>query len=110
LSKTYSSKTKTLSSIYDKKVNYKLKSELLHVFADELHKYKDKYKVKVNNIYSQNDTFWLDLTSDNDRDITEFIKYISQKHFDSINKIDIKQIAKDANDTNYNGLLKVELK
>jgi len=106
LSKTYSSKTKTLSSIYDKKVNYKLKSELLHVFADELH----KYKVKVNNIYSQNDTFWLDLTSDNDRDITEFIKYISQKHFDSINKIDIKQIAKDANETNYNGLLKVELK
>jgi len=106
LSTLYSSKTKTLSSIYNKKVNYKLKSELLHVFADELH----KHNVKVNKIYSDNNVFWLDLTSKNDRDITELIKYISDKHFDSINQIDIKKIAKDANNSDYNGLLKVELK
>jgi len=106
LSTIYSAKTKTLSSIYDKKVNYKLKSELLHIFSNELH----KYDVQVNRIYSNNDTFWLDLTSENDRDITEFIKYISQKHFDSIKYIDIKKIAKDANNSDYNGLLKVELR
>jgi Tfp pilus assembly PilM family ATPase len=106
LSNIYSSKTKTLSSIYNKKVNYKLKSELLHVFADELH----KHDVNVNKIYSNNDTFWLDLKSDNDRDITELIKYISQKHFNSIKQIDIKKIAKDANNSDYNGLLKVELR
>jgi hypothetical protein len=106
LSTIYSAKTKTLSSIYDKKVNYKLKSELLHIFSNELH----KYDVQVNRIYSNNDTFWLDLTSENDRDITEFIKYISQKHFDSIKHIDIKKIAKDANNSDYNGLLKVELR
>jgi len=106
LGERYSNKTKTLSSIYNKKVNYKLKSELLYIFANELH----KYDVKVNNIYSNNDVFWLDLISDNDRDITEFIKYISDKHFDSINQIDIKKIAKDANNSSYHGLLKVELK
>jgi Tfp pilus assembly PilM family ATPase len=106
LSTIYSSKTKTLSSIYNKKVNYKLKSELLHIFANELH----QYDVNVNKIYSNNDIFWLDLTSENDRDITEFIKYISQKHFDSIKHIDIKKIAKDANNSDYNGLLKVELR
>ena len=106
LNNIYSSKTKTLSSIYNKKVNYKLKSELLYVFADELH----KHDVSVNKIYSNNNTFWLDLTSNNDRDITELIKYISKKHFDSIKYIDIKKIAKDANNSDYNGLLKVELK
>jgi hypothetical protein len=106
LSRAYLAKTKTLTSIYNKKVNYKLKSELLHIFANELH----KFNVNVNKIYSNNDTFWLDLTSKNDRDITEFIKYISQEHFNSINQIDIKKIAKDANNSNYNGLLKVELK
>jgi hypothetical protein len=76
------------------------------VFADELH----KHDVYVNKIYSNNDTFWLDLLSDNDRDITELIKYISQKHFNSIKHIDIKKIAKDANSSDYNGLLKVELR
>jgi hypothetical protein len=38
------------------------------------------------------------------------IKYISEKHFDEINKIDIEKIQKDPGNNYYKGLLKVELK
>jgi len=107
VNKVYYSKTKTLNSIYNKKVNYKLKSEILHNFANDLH----KYDLKVDNIYTQNNTLWLSLVSKNDRDITEFIKYITSKHYDEINAVDIKEIQKDTKDGEvYNGLLKVELK
>ena len=36
LSDKYGRKTKTLTSIYDKKVNYRLKSGTYHVIAEEL--------------------------------------------------------------------------
>ena len=42
--------------------------------------------------------------------LTEFIKYISDIHFNDIHKIDIEKIDKDSETAHYKGLLKVELK
>jgi hypothetical protein len=106
LSTTYNGKAKTLTSIYDKKVNYRLKSGMFHTFAKEL----DQFEVNVDNLKTENDTLWLSLVSSDDRKFTELIKYMSDTHFDEIVAIDIKKIEKDPASDYYKGLLKVELK
>ena len=106
LSDKYDGKTKTLSAIYDKKVNYRLKSATFHTIAEELH----KFDVNVDTIKSDVDTLWLSLISSDDRKFTELIKYISDTHFDEINAIDIARIQKDEGSSHYKGLLKVELR
>ncbi|MFT7879828.1 MAG: hypothetical protein ABXS91_05470 [Sulfurimonas sp.] len=106
LSANYQAKTKTLTSIYDKKVNYRLKSGIFHTMAEELH----KYGVHVEQMKSDNDTIWLSLVSSEDRKLTELIKYISDNHFQEIDQIDIELIEKDPESNYYKGLLKVDLK
>jgi len=106
LSKIYGGKTKTLTAIYDKKVNYRLKSETFYAISDDLH----KLDVYVNNLYTANDTIWLSLVSSDDRKLTELIKHISDTHYDEIDQIDIELIEKDPESTYYKGLLKVDLK
>lgn len=106
LTDTYNGKAKTLTSIYDKKVNYRLKSGVFHTFAQEL----DKFEVNVDMLKSENDTVWLSLVSSDDRRFTEMIKYMSDTHFDEIVEIDIERIQKDPASNYYKGLLKVELK
>ncbi len=106
LSTTYEGKTKTLTSIYDKKVNYRLKSGTFHTLAKEL----DQYEVHVDRLKSEDDTLWLSLVSTDDRKFTEVIKYMSDTHFDEITEIDIERIQKDPGSNYYKGLLKVELK
>ena len=106
VTKIYGGKTKTLTAIYDKKVNYRLKSATLYTIAEDL----NKFDVHVNNIYTKDDTVWLSIVSVDDRKFTEVIKYISDTHFDDINQIDIELIKKDLESSYYKGLLKVELK
>ncbi len=106
LSDNYNGKTKTLTSIYDKKVNYRLKSGLYHTIAKEL----NQFEVHVEMIKSEKDTLWLSLLSSDDRKFTEVIKYMSDTHFDEIIEIDIERIQKDPASNYYQGLLKVELK
>ena len=106
LSATYDGKTKTLTAIYDKKVNYRLKSGMFHDIASEL----DKYDVKTEMIETTEDTLRVTLVSTDDRKLTELIKYISEKHFSEVNEIDIEKIQKDPESKYYKGLLKVELK
>ncbi len=106
LSDIYQGKTNTLTAIYDKKVNYRLKSGTFHAIADEL----NKYGVHVDMMYSENDTLWLSLISSNDRKFTELIKYISDTHFNELNQIDIEVIQKDQESNYYKGLLKVDLR
>jgi len=102
----YNAKTNTLEAIYEKKVNYNLKSGRLHVIADEL----NKFDVYVDLIYTNNDIAWMSLVSTDDRKFTELIKYISDTHFDRINQIDIERMEKDINNNYYRGILKVDLK
>ena len=106
LSKIYGGKTKTLTAIYNKKVNYRLKSETFYALADDL----NKLDVYVNSISSTDDTIWLSLVSSDDRKLTELIKHISDTHFEDISQIDIELIQKDPESTYYKGLLKVDLK
>ncbi len=102
----YKGKTKTLTSIYDKKVNYRLKSGRFHTIAEEL----DKFDVHVDVMYSSVDAVWMSLVSSDDRKFTELIKYISEKHFDNISEINIERIHKDPASSFYKGLLKVDLR
>lgn len=106
LTETYQSKANTLTSIYDKKVNYRLKSGTFHTLAKEL----DQFEVNVDQLKSDKDTVWLSLVSSDDRKFTEVIKYMSDTHFDDITAIDIERIEKDPASSYYKGLLKVELK
>ncbi len=102
----YNGKSKTLSTIYDKKVNYRLKSGMFHTIAEQL----DKYEVKVDSIQTDNDMLLISLLSTDDRKMTELIKYISETHFKELKSIDIERIEKDPVKHYYKGLLKVELK
>ena len=106
LLKTYNGKSKTLSSIYDKKVHYRLKSGMFYTFAKEL----DQFGVHIDNIYSKENTIWIALVSSNDRKFTELIQYISNQHFDELKSINIELIQKDPESSYYKGLLKVDLK
>ena len=103
VAKAYNAKTKTLTAIYDKKINYKLKSGLFHSIADELH----KYDVHIDKIETKDDTIFVSLVSTDDRKFTELIKYISEKDFDEIKAIDIERIEKNPENGYYTGLLKV---
>ena len=103
LAKTYNGKTKTLTAIYDKKVNYKLKSGLFHTIAAEL----TKFNVHVDNINTKDDTLFISLVSLDDRKFTELIKYISDTHFDEVKEVDIETIEKDPKSKYYKGILKV---
>ena len=106
LSTRYSGKTKTLTSIYNKKVNYRLKSGTFHDIAKEL----TKFGVNIDMMYGKNDIVWISMVSASDRKLTEVIKYISDTHFDEITQIDIELIEKDPISNYYKGLLKVELR
>jgi len=106
LSTRYSSKTKTLTSIYNKKVHYRLKSGIFHSLALELH----RFSVHVDSIRTENTTLWISLISSDDRKLTELIKYISEVHFDDIKEIEIERIEKDSQNNFYTGILKIELK
>jgi len=103
LEKIFEAKAKTLFSIHDKKVNYKLKSEFLYAFAKDL----SHYKVKVEKIISKGDTFYLYMVSDDEKRLTQYIKYISEKYFSKIEDINIKRIEMDNKDTKYRGILEV---
>ncbi|PTB83424.1 hypothetical protein C9926_03000, partial [Sulfurovum lithotrophicum] len=103
ISTIYSGKTKTLTAIYDKKINYKLKSGLFHTIAEEL----NKFDVHVDKLTTEDDTLYISLVSTDDRKFTELIKYISDTHFDDIKEIDIERIIKDPDNSYYKGVLKV---
>ena len=103
ISSIYSGKTKTLTAIYDKKINYKLKSGLFHTIAEEL----NEFDVHVDMITSEEDTMRISLVSADDRKFTELIKYISDTHFNEIREIDVEHIIKDPENNYYKGILKV---
>ncbi|SHO81266.1 FIG00470756: hypothetical protein [hydrothermal vent metagenome] len=103
---TYSSKIKTLSAIYNKKVHYKLKSESLYKFAGDL----KKHDVRTDSISSKNDSYQISLVSESSKSITTLIKSISEEYFDVIKNIDISEIIYDTDTGYYRGLLKVDLK
>jgi hypothetical protein len=106
LEKMHDSKIKTLEAIYNKKVNYKLKSESFYRFAGDL----KAHDVRTDSIKSSNDTYEISLVSENSKSITKLIEYISEKYFDKIDEIDIAKIHKEETSGYYKGILKVKLR
>ncbi len=102
----YHAKEVTLNTIYDKKVNYRMKSQTFYDLANDL----QQYGVSVDKLQNNDNNFSLSLISDGDRKVTELIKYISNKYYNVIKKIDIKLIEKDQNGTYYKGILTMEFK
>ncbi len=106
LENIFENKAKTLTSIHNKKVNYKFKSGFLYTFGKDL----KKFGVHVEAISSNEDNFTLYLLSKDEKKITKYIKHISKKYFKDIKNIDIRRIEIDDEDFSYRGVLKVEYK
>jgi len=103
LTSIFNGKAKTLTAIYNKKVDYRLKSQFLFDFAKDL----TEYEVKVERISSFEDRYTLHMVSSDEKKITKYIKFISKKYFNKIKKIDIHRIEIDEKDTQYRGILEV---
>ncbi len=101
LKNTYEGKEKTLVSVYNKKVNYNLKSNQLASFAQNF----KKFGVKSNRMMSENDTYYLSLISNSDRNVTNLIKDITRKYLKDIKMINIDEIKEDENNSLYQGTL-----
>jgi hypothetical protein len=99
-------KEKTLRSIYNKKVNYRLKSDQITALCRDL----AKVGVKTNMLQSKMDEYQIALISPSDKKITQLIKVVSDKYANAIRLIDIETIERDKNSTFYQGVLKVELR
>jgi len=104
LEATFERKAMNLSTIYNKKVNYKFKSNFFYIFSKDL----EKFKLQIEEIYSTNDTFTIHLISKDEKNITKYIKYVSKEYFKEIKSIDIKRIELDEEASLYRGVLKVE--
>ena len=102
----YTSKEKTLEQVYRKKVYYRLKSEQLALFAEDMH----KFDIKTNQMISDHNNYRLHLIADDDDKITRFVRGVTQKYDKDIKKINIEKIYKENNKPFYMGELKVDLK
>ncbi len=95
-----------LNAIYDKKVNYILKALTLADLTEDM----VKYKLLVSQIDVNNSNFEFNVTSADDKAITEFIKYImhtkNNRYDISIDKIE----RPDINSSIYFSNLKVQVK
>jgi len=106
LQKSYNAKEKTLLSVYDKKVNYRLKSDQLAAFAAEL----SRFGLHSDEMTSNEDRYAISMLSDTDQNITALIKDLTEKYANDIARIDIERITADENNSLYRGILKVDLK
>lgn len=102
----YNDKASTLNAIYDKKVNYKMRSEVFYNFSE----YLKQFDVSVSSLENNESQFYISVVGNNDKKITELIDYIAKNRFNDIKDINIESIAKDENSSYYNGVLKVELR
>ncbi|ADV45980.1 hypothetical protein [Nitratifractor salsuginis] len=106
LKRIYEGKERTLISVYNKKVNYRLKSNQLAALAEEL----SKYGLNSDEMMSHNDRFAVSLIANSDRNITSLVKDVTNKYASEIKRIDIEHISADENSSLYRGVLKVDFK
>ena len=104
LKNIFEGKAKTLSSVYNKKVNYNFKSNYFYIFSKDL----AKHHLHLEQLFSNEDSFVLHLISVDEKNITRYIKDVSKRYFKDIRSIDIKRIEYDEKTKLYRGVLKVE--
>ncbi|WP_456433453.1 hypothetical protein [Nitratifractor sp.] len=106
LKKVYTEKEKTLVSVYNKKVNYRLKSDQLALFSNDL----VRYGLHSDQMRTSGDTYALTLYANDDRNITKLIQHITNDYGQEIEAIDIQRIKHDENTSAYTGVLKVKMR
>ena len=95
-----------LNRIYDKKVHYVMKAKTIADLSQDL----VKFKLLVNKIENNDTTFDFNLTATDDKQITKFIKHISDNKADKYD-ISTNEISKtDLNGTLYNSIVEVKVK
>jgi len=104
LAKIYKTKKGELEQVYDKKFNYKLKSEQLALVTEVL----NSFDIKSKNITISDDLYSIELEAKDDKEITAFIKKLVDKFNKKITNVDINNIKYDSKDRLYKGVLKVE--
>ncbi len=104
--KDLDNRMKILQKIYDKKVNYTMKAETISDLTQDM----VKFKIKTIAIDNNESHFDFNVTSVDDKQITKFIKYITDNKYDKY-KITTNEINKtDANSTVYTSQLKVDIR
>ncbi len=103
--KVFNIRMNILNSIYDKKVNYPMKGKIIAELSQDL----VKYKVKTKAVKYNNKTMEWDVISDDEKRITDLIKYISNIKGDTYH-IETNKIEKDDNTSKYISTLKVVIK
>ncbi len=108
LKKRYEAKEKTLKAVYNKKVNYRLKSNQLAAFAYEL----AKFGLHSREIQSHDDHYEIQIVAQSDRNITALTKEITKKYAQDIEMIDLSHISVDLENGSslYEGVLKVDFR
>ena len=102
----YNAKELTLQQVYKKKIYYRLQSEQLAAFSEDM----KKYSVNTDRMVSDSSKYIMDLIAPEDEKITNFVKGITQEYDNDIAYINISHIYKDENSSLYRGELKVDLK
>ena len=106
LQEAYHKKVLLLSTIYNKKVNYRLVSEYLYLLASDM----SHFAVRVDKIQSDKNSYTLSLLSEDEEEMTKLVKYIAKKHFEQIDSIHIETISRKPKDKFFRGVLKVDLR
>ena len=97
-------KRRILQAVYDKKVNYLMKAKTLAKLGNDM----SKFGVYVTKIRNKDNKFILSLYASSEKNITNFIKYLTN-HYNKIVYTDIEKIYKDKKSGTYRGDLKVKL-
>jgi uncharacterized coiled-coil protein SlyX len=97
---------KILQAIYDKKVNYVMKSVTIADLSQDL----VKHKLLLQEVDNNDTMFDLNITATDDKSITKFIKYISDNKFERYD-IATREINKtDPNSSVYSSRIEVKVK
>jgi len=103
--KIYDTRMNILESIYNKKVNYPMKGKIIAELSQDI----IKYKVNTKSIRTDENIMEWDVLSKDEKRITNFIKYISNKKGKKYH-IETNKIEKDEKDKYYKSTIKVVIK
>jgi len=97
-------KKKILATIYDKKVHYPMKAMHIVAFGNDM----AKFHLKTRSITNHENRFTITLEAKSDKQITRFIKYLTDKYGNGIH-VNIQKISKKTEKGPYYGDLNVTI-
>jgi hypothetical protein len=106
VSKVYSSKKGELDKVYEKKVNYSLRSEQLALIAKVL----KEYDISSKDIVINDNEYLIELESASEKQITSLVKEVVNRFNEQIKSIDVKSINYDKKENIYKALLNISFK